>query len=72
MVRGDYLRIGEEPGPREEADSAGVYYSDRISGAFAQAGSSIADVGQQLGDWLKRTRERGDGGDGGGESGDAG
>lgn len=73
MVRGDYLRIGEEPGPREEADTAGVYYADRISGAFAQAGSSIADVGQQLGDWLKRTRERGDGGDGGGgESGDAG
>ncbi len=60
--------IGEEPGPRDEADSAGVYYADRVSGAFGQAGSSIADVGQQLGDWLKRTRERGDGGDGGGGS----
>jgi Zn-dependent protease with chaperone function len=59
MVRGDYLRRGEEPTAREEADSAGVFYAERISGAFAQAGSSVADVGQQLGDWLKRTRERG-------------
>jgi Zn-dependent protease with chaperone function len=65
MVRGDYLRRGEEPTAREEADSAGVFYAERISGAFAQAGSSVTDVGQQLGDWLKRTRERG--GDGGGE-----
>ena len=32
------------------------------SSAFAQAGSSIAEVGQQLGDWLKRNR--GQGGDG--------
>jgi Zn-dependent protease with chaperone function len=56
MVRGDYLRRGEEPSAREEADAAGVFYSDRISGAFQAAGSSISDVGQQLGDWLKRTR----------------
>jgi Zn-dependent protease with chaperone function len=63
MARGDYLRRGEEPTAREEADTAGVFYAERISGAFAQAGSSVADVGQQLGDWLKRTRERG--GDGG-------
>jgi len=56
MVRGDYLRVGEEPSAREEADAAGVFYSDRISGAFQAAGSSISDVGQQLGDWLKRNR----------------
>ena len=56
MVRGDYLRVGEEPSAREEADDAGVYYADRISGAFQAAGSSISEVGQQLGDWLKRTR----------------
>ncbi|HZC14529.1 MAG TPA: M48 family metallopeptidase [Thermoleophilaceae bacterium] len=67
MVRGDYLRRGEEPTAREEADSAGVFYAERISGAFAQAGSSVADVGQQLGDWLKRTRERGGGGGASGE-----
>jgi Zn-dependent protease with chaperone function len=56
MVRGDYLRRGEEPSAREEADAAGVFYADRISGAFQAAGSSISEVGQQLGDWLKRTR----------------
>ncbi len=59
MVRGEYLRRGDEPGAREEAESAGAFYSDSISGAFAQAGSSIAEVGQQLGDWLKRTRDQG-------------
>jgi Zn-dependent protease with chaperone function len=57
MVRGDYLRRGEEPTAREEADAAGVYYADRIGGAIQSAGSSIADVGQQLGDWLKRVRQ---------------
>jgi Zn-dependent protease with chaperone function len=56
MVRGDYLRVGEEPSAREEADTASVYYADRIAGAFQSAGSSIGEVGQQLGDWLKRTR----------------
>jgi hypothetical protein len=56
MVRGDYLRTGEEPSAREEADATGAFYADRISGAFQSAGSSISEVGQQLGDWLKRTR----------------
>jgi Zn-dependent protease with chaperone function len=56
MVRGDYLRRGEEPSAREEADAAGMFYADRISGAFQAAGSSISEVGQQLGDWLKRTK----------------
>ena len=38
----------------------GTFYSDNIAGAFAQAGSSIAEVGQQLGDWLKRNRAEDD------------
>jgi Zn-dependent protease with chaperone function len=63
MARGDYLRRGEEPSAREEADAAGVFYGERIAGAFQAAGSSVADVGQQLGDWLKRTRSAGDGED---------
>ena len=57
MVRGDYLRTGEEPSAREEADATSVFYADRISGAFQAAGSSISEVGQQLGDWLKRTKD---------------
>jgi Zn-dependent protease with chaperone function len=56
MVRGDYLRRGEEPSAREEADAASVFYGERIAGAFQAAGSSVADVGQQLGDWLQKTR----------------
>jgi Zn-dependent protease with chaperone function len=61
MVRGDYMRRGEEPAAREEADTAGVYYTDRVGEAIKAAGTSVAEVGQQLGDWLKRTR--GGGGD---------
>jgi Zn-dependent protease with chaperone function len=80
MVRGDYLRAGEEPSASEEAGEAGAFYGERIGGAFAAAGSSIADVGEQLGDWLKRTRDRAgaasggssDAGDGSGSSGSSG
>ncbi len=60
MVRGEYLRRGEEAEWRDEAEAAGAFYSDNIAGAFAQAGSSIAEVGQQLGDWLKRNRAEDD------------
>jgi Zn-dependent protease with chaperone function len=57
MVRGDYLRRGEEPSAREEADAAGAFYGDRVAGAFQLAGTSISDVGQPLADWLKRTKD---------------
>jgi Zn-dependent protease with chaperone function len=60
MARGEYLRRGEEPSAREEAETARTFYSDNIAGAFAQAGSSISEVGQQLGDWLKRQRDDSD------------
>ena len=55
MARGDYLRRGEEPSAREEAETAIPLYADRIGGAIQSAGSSVAEMGQQLGDWLKRT-----------------
>jgi Zn-dependent protease with chaperone function len=57
MVRGDYLRTGEEPSAREEAESTIPYYADRIGSAIQSAGSSVAEVGQQLGDWLKKTND---------------
>jgi Zn-dependent protease with chaperone function len=60
MVRGDYMRRGEEPSAREEADAAGTFYADRIGSAIQSAGTSVNDVGQQLGDWLKRVRSTGD------------
>lgn len=54
---GDYLRRGDEPPLREEVDAAQAHYAERISDAFGQAGSSLSDVGQQLGDWLARHRD---------------
>jgi Zn-dependent protease with chaperone function len=56
IVDGDYLRRGQEPPLREEADGAAAHYSARIGDAFAQAGSSIAEVGEQLSGWLNRQR----------------
>jgi hypothetical protein len=56
MVRGEYLRRGQEGSVREEADAASAFYGERISAAFQQAGTSIGEAGQQLGDWLKRNR----------------
>jgi Zn-dependent protease with chaperone function len=56
MVRGEYVRVGQEGSVREEADAASAFYGERIAGAFQQAGSSIAEAGQQFGDWLKRNR----------------
>jgi hypothetical protein len=44
---------------REEADSAGSHYSQRIGDAFQSAGESIADVGGQLRDWLDRQGGKG-------------
>jgi Zn-dependent protease with chaperone function len=60
MVRGEYLRRGEEPSAREEADAAADHYANRIAGAFQSAGSSVSEVSEQLADWLKRTRNRKD------------
>jgi hypothetical protein len=63
IVGGEYIRRGDEPPLREEADAAQEHYSARISDAFQTAGSSIGEVGQQLGDWLARQRGAGNSGD---------
>jgi hypothetical protein len=57
ILGGEYVRRGHEPPLREEADAAGDDYGKKVNEAFAAAGSSLSDVGQQLGDWLKRSRE---------------
>ena len=62
ILAGDYIRQGEEPPVRAETDAAQAHYGDRVAEAFNQAGSSISEVGQQLGDWLAPNRER-NGGD---------
>jgi Zn-dependent protease with chaperone function len=57
VIRGDYLRTGEEPSARDEAETTIPYYADRIGSAIQSAGSSVSEVGQQLGDWLKKTKD---------------
>ena len=64
MVGGEYIRIGDEPPLREETEAATDHYGKRIADAFQTAGSSIGEVGEQLGEWLRR--QRGGGGDEGG------
>jgi Zn-dependent protease with chaperone function len=56
IVDGDYIRRGHEPPLRDEAEAAQEHYSKRMADAFSQVGSSISEVGQQLGDWLGRQR----------------
>jgi Zn-dependent protease with chaperone function len=58
IIGGEYIRRGEEPPPREEAAAAGQHYAERMKGAFSSAGESVADVGKQLGDWLRKVSER--------------
>lgn len=62
MVGGDYIRIGDEPPLREETEATSAHYGKRMQDAFQTAGSSMSEVGEQLGEWLRRHR----GGDGGG------
>lgn len=56
IVDGSYVRRGEEPPLREEAEAASDHYAQRVRDAFKDAGGSVADVGQQLGEWLARQR----------------
>src|SRR3954454_14955823 len=70
IVDGSYVKRGEEPPPREEAEAAGSHYGERVRDAFRGAGESVQEVGQQLGDWLARQRSSDKTGSGtnGGES----
>ena len=61
IIGGEYVRRGQEKTVQEEAFAARDHYADRISGAVQEAGSSVAEVGQQLGDWLRRQHGEGGG-----------
>ncbi|MDE3070672.1 MAG: M48 family metallopeptidase [Acidobacteriota bacterium] len=59
IVAGDYRRRSEPVEPFAEAGDAVNHYAERFRGAFAEAGQSVAEAGQQLGEWLRRrARER--------------
>jgi len=57
IVGGEYLRRGQEHTVRQEAEAASSHYGDRVRDAFKDAGESLADVGQQLSDWLSKHRD---------------
>src|SRR3954447_23343289 len=61
IVDGSYIKRGEEPPPRDEAEAAGEHYADRVRDAFRGAGKSVREVGQQRSDWLARQRSAGGG-----------
>jgi Zn-dependent protease with chaperone function len=57
IVGGSYVTRDEPVKPREEAGDAVAHYSERFREMFREAGESVGDVGQQLSDWLRRTRD---------------
>jgi Zn-dependent protease with chaperone function len=56
IVGGSYVRRGDEPPLRTEAEAAQDHYAQRVRDAFKDAGTSVGDVGQQLGEWLAKQR----------------
>ncbi len=63
IVGGEYVRRGQEPGVRDEADAATEHYRERFSSFFTEVGDGVAKVGEQLADatgkvtdWLRRDR----------------
>jgi Zn-dependent protease with chaperone function len=55
---GSYLRRGQEPPLRDEAEAAQSHYGQRVRDAFKDAGDSLNDVGEQLGEWLAKQKKR--------------
>ena len=54
IISGEYVRVGQEPPLREEAGQAQDHYASRFSDVFESVGSSVTEIGDQLGDWLRR------------------
>jgi Zn-dependent protease with chaperone function len=57
IVDGSYVTRDEPSKPREEAGDAVAHYSERFREMFREAGESVSDIGQQLSDWLRRSRD---------------
>jgi len=54
ITDGSYLRRGQEPPLREEAEAAQSHYGQRVRDAFKDVGDSLNDVGEQLSGWLAK------------------
>jgi Zn-dependent protease with chaperone function len=59
IVRGSYVSRDEPSRPRAEASDAAAHYSERFTTMFREAADSANELGQQLGDWLRRDRDGG-------------
>ncbi len=57
IVGGSYVTREEPLKPRDDAGDAVAHYSERFRDMFREAGESVNDIGQQLGDWLRRNRD---------------
>jgi Zn-dependent protease with chaperone function len=58
IVSGEYITRDEPARPRAEAGEAVAHYTQRFRETFQDLGESIGDAGQQLSDWLRKTREQ--------------
>jgi len=57
IVGGEYVSRDDPHRPRAEAGEAAAHYAQRFRDTFKDLGDSIGDAGQQLSDWLRRTRD---------------
>ncbi|HEX4563297.1 MAG TPA: M48 family metallopeptidase [Solirubrobacteraceae bacterium] len=57
IVAGEYVSRDDPARPRAEAGAAVSHYAERFRDTFRDLGDSIEEAGQQLSDWLRRTRE---------------
>jgi len=69
IVRGDYIKRGEEPPARAEAGDAVEFYAERFRAIFKDIGDNVTKLGSQVGGMAEQVAEwirgRGSGGSGG-------
>jgi Zn-dependent protease with chaperone function len=59
IVAGEYVSRDEPVRPRAEAGDAVSLYAERFRDTFRDLGESVEDAGQQLSEWLRKTRDAG-------------
>lgn len=57
IVGGEYVSRDDPQQPRAEASEAAAHYAQRFRDTFKDLGDVIGDGGQQLSDWLRKTRK---------------
>jgi Zn-dependent protease with chaperone function len=61
ILRGEYVRRGEEPPAREVAGDAVEHYAQRFRDIFRDAGEGVERLGERFNDWLRRDSDGGAG-----------